>query len=215
MFELKDYLAPYEHVIWDWNGTLLSDVDFAVQTVNKSLEKRSLPLITRDTYQEKFCFPIKSYYQKLGLPTGDQEFEALCNEFVDNFMEGIFDCPLNYGAREILTHVKSTQKTQSILSASDQENLNRMMTAFELSPLIDNVYGIKDKLAASKVYRGHELLSAVNISKDKTVLIGDTDHDLEVGHELGISVILIDHGHQTRERLSKIHDLVVTCATKS
>lgn len=209
MLLLEKYLEPFDHIIWDWNGTLLSDVDFAVQTVNLSLEKRNLPLINRDTYQEKFCFPIKSYYQKIGLPTEDEEFEKLCHEFVDNFMAGILNCPLNPGALDILQSVKAKNKVQSILSASDQESLNKMVEAYQLKHLLDHVYGIKDKYAASKVYRGHQLVETAQIDKTKTVLIGDTDHDLEVGQDLGISVILVAHGHQNKERLSKLHDVVL------
>lgn len=209
MVLLETYLEPYDHVIWDWNGTLLSDVDFTVDTVNLSLQKRGLPLLNRTSYQEKFGFPIKSYYQRIGLPTEDEEFKQLCHEFVDNFMAGIFNCPLNPGAREILTTVKRKNKMQSILSASDQENLNRMVENYELSHLLDHVYGIKDKYAASKVYRGHQLVEAARADKKKTVLVGDTDHDLEVGQDLGISVILVAHGHQNKERLSQIHDMVL------
>lgn len=206
---LSKYLAPFEHVIWDWNGTLLSDVDYAVRTVNRLLSKRNLPLIDRARYQKTFCFPIKDYYQKIGLPTDDSTFKDLCEEFVDLFMEGIFDCPLNPGVLEILSEVKNKNKLQSILSASDQENLDRMITAFQLRPFVDHVFGIADKFAASKVTRGFELIAASNVPVTKTVLVGDTDHDLEVGKALGISVILLSHGHQSKERLDKIHDVVL------
>lgn len=209
MKSLEAYLEPFEHVIWDWNGTLLSDVDYAVQTVNISLQKRNLPLIDRNIYQEQFCFPIKSYYQKIGLPTGEDEFKVLCHEFVENFMKGIFDCPLNPGAREILAHVKGRNKMQSVLSATDQENLDRMMNAFNIKPYLDHVFGIEDKYAASKVHRGHQLIEVAKKDRKKTVLIGDTDHDLEVGKAIGVSVILLSHGHQTKERLDKIHDVVL------
>lgn len=209
MKSLEKHLEPFEHVIWDWNGTLLSDVDYAVQTVNLSLKKRNLPLITRSVYQETFCFPIKSYYQKIGLPTEDEHFEVLCHEFVENFMQGIFDCPLNPGAKEILAHVKDMNKMQSILSATDQENLDRMMHAFKLRPYLDHVFGIENKYAAGKVHRGHQLVEVAKKDRAKTVLIGDTDHDLEVGKAIGVSVILLAHGHQSKERLDKIHDMVI------
>lgn len=208
MKSLEQHLEPFEHVIWDWNGTLLSDVDFAVKTVNLSLEKRKLPLINRYNYQQTFCFPIKTYYERIGLPTTGDDFEVVCNEFVENFMSGIFACSLVPGAREILASVKEMNKMQSILSATDQENLDRMMTAFELRPYLDHIFGIENKYAASKVHRGHQLIDIAKKDREKTVLIGDTDHDLEVGQAIGVSVILLAHGHQTKERLEKLHHTV-------
>jgi phosphoglycolate phosphatase len=209
MTKLDSYLAPFDHVIWDWNGTLLSDVDYAVKTVNLSLAKRQLPTIDRDIYRNNFCFPIRSYYKKIGLPNEGPVFDELCQEFVFNFMQDIHTCELMPGARTVLENVKTSGKLQSILSATDQLNLNKMMDSFGLLHLLDHVYGIEDIYAASKVHRGQQLIAAVPTDKTKTVLVGDTDHDLEVGQAMGISVILVAHGHQCASRLRKLHDTVV------
>ncbi len=205
MQQLFTQLASYDHVIWDWNGTLLNDIEHAVKTVNRLLEKRRLPLLTEQTYKENFHFPIRSYYECLGLDLEKESFTELCEEFVGQFMLGVLDCPLVPGVFELLKAVKASGKVQSILSASDQENLERMIQHFSLTDHVDYVYGIADKFAASKLYRGEELLSAAKMDRAKTVLIGDTDHDLEVGTALGINVILVAHGHQDSQKLRKLH----------
>ena len=38
-------LSETETLIWDWNGTLLDDVDANVKVINKMLLKRDLPLL--------------------------------------------------------------------------------------------------------------------------------------------------------------------------
>ncbi len=209
MQTLFSQLANFDHVIWDWNGTLLNDIEHAVKTVNALLKKRNLPLLTRESYKENFHFPIRSYYECIGFDLEQESFELLCEEFVGLFMNGVLDCPLVPGAYDLLKNVKASGKTQSILSASDQENLDRMIRHFALTDHVDHVYGIADKFAASKLYRGQELLSVANIDKKKTVLVGDTDHDLEVGTALGINVILVGHGHQNSSKLRSLHSHVV------
>ncbi len=209
MQQLFTQLANYEHVIWDWNGTLLNDIEHAVKTVNRLLLKRRLPLLTVDSYKENFHFPIRSYYERLGFDLKQESFEELCEEFVGHFMQGVLDCPLVPGAYDLLKSVKASGKIQSILSASDQESLDRMIKHFSLFEHVDHVYGIADKFAASKLYRGQELLAVVKVDKKNTVLIGDTDHDLEVGKALGIHVILVSHGHQNSNKLHKLHPYVV------
>jgi phosphoglycolate phosphatase len=209
MQQLFSQLAKFDHVIWDWNGTLLNDIDHAVKTVNRLLEKRSLPLLTEESYKENFHFPIRSYYNRLGFDLEEESFEELCEEFVGYFMEGVLDCPLVPGAFDLLKSIKASGKKQSILSASDQENLDHMIRHFSLHDHVDHVFGIADKFAASKLYRGEELLAVANVEKSKTVLIGDTDHDLEVGTALGINVILVSHGHQNSYKLRKLHPHVV------
>jgi phosphoglycolate phosphatase len=209
MLKLFSLLEKAEHVIWDWNGTLLSDVEYAVNTVNTLLKPRGLPLLTVESYQKTFCFPIRKYYEILGFDLKNESFEKLCDTFVDAFMANIHTCDLVPGARDILKRVKSSGKIQSVLSATDQPNLEKMMTSFELKPFFDFVFGIEDKMAASKIHRGHDLLEESQIVPHKTLLIGDTDHDLEVGQALGIPVLLLAHGHQCAIKLRRIHDNVV------
>lgn len=209
MLALWPYLKNYDHIIWDWNGTLLSDLDHAVTTVNTLLQRRNLPLLDETSYKENFHFPIRSYYETIGFDLQTESFESLCEEFVSLFMDGVFDCPLVPGAREILTQVKQNGKIQSILSASDQNNLDRMIVHFQLTPHVDHVFGIADKMAASKIYRGQELLDITKTSPSRCLLVGDTDHDLEVGQHLNIPVLLVAHGHQDERRLRRLHPHVV------
>ena len=35
-------------VIWDWNGTLLNDVDICIESMNTMLKSRNMPLLTSD-----------------------------------------------------------------------------------------------------------------------------------------------------------------------
>jgi len=53
-------------IIWDWNGTLLNDIQLCVQTINEMLDKRNLPLLSVNDYKDVFSFPVKNYYQKIG-----------------------------------------------------------------------------------------------------------------------------------------------------
>ena len=51
-------ILKYEHIIWDFNGTLLDDVEKVISVMNMMLKKRSLPPISYESYQELFIFPV-------------------------------------------------------------------------------------------------------------------------------------------------------------
>lgn len=209
MQKLFDHLHDKDHVIWDWNGTLLSDVEHAVATINTLLAPRGLPLMDVERYRQTFCFPIRKYYEAMGFDLEAESFADLCDTYVEAFMSKVTQCPLMPGSRELLHRVKRAGKTQSMLSATHQPHLHEMVAAFDLEACFDFVFGIEDKLAASKVRRGHDLIQASGVPPARTILIGDTDHDLEVAQSLGIAVVLVSHGHQCAERLRCIHHNVV------
>lgn len=205
-------LEQKEHIIWDWNGTILDDVDYAIGVINNLLEKQSLPQLTRDTYKNVFGFPIKDFYDRLGFDYNLQSFEDLCHEFVEQYMSGVNSCQPVAKIEATLQSIKASGKKQSVLSATAQPDLDIMIEHFAYGDLFDHVYGIDNKLAASKVERGKELLSVAAVPAANTVLIGDTLHDLEVGEALGIDVILITHGHHCHKKLSAQHEHVLSIA---
>lgn len=207
--KLFDTLQDKAHIIWDWNGTLLNDVQHAIDTMNALLAPRGLPLLDVERYREHFGFPIRKYYEALGFDLEAESFPALCDTYVAAFMEKVRDCPLATGSRELLQRIKQSGKTQSLLSATHQPHLHQMVDSFELTRYFDFIFGIEDKLAASKVRRGHELIALSGIPASKTILIGDTDHDLEVAQALNISLLLIPNGHQSATRLRRLHPNVI------
>jgi phosphoglycolate phosphatase len=75
------------------------------------------------------------------------------------------------------------------------------MRLFNIEQYLDDVIGISNIYAESKVSVGREYITRSGIDTGKTVLIGDTVHDYEVAQALGVDCILIANGHQSKHRL--------------
>ena len=67
MHEISRHIEGKSHVIWDWNGTLLADIDHAVDVVNQLLTEQGLATTNVEHYKKIFGFPVIDYYQRLGL----------------------------------------------------------------------------------------------------------------------------------------------------
>lgn len=51
-----------KHVVWDWNGTLLDDIDVSMEALNTILKKAQLPLVLdKGEYRKYFQFPVIEY----------------------------------------------------------------------------------------------------------------------------------------------------------
>lgn len=209
MTKLSSFIQNKSHVIWDWNGTLLADIDHAVEVVNVLLTEEGLKTITQEHYKKFFGFPVIDYYKRLGFDTSPAQFARLCERFNDLFHAGLSNCNLWPGTHEMLAEVKALGKTQSVLSASEQNMLNHSVRHFGVDKYFDHVMGIADKMASSKLEFGRKLLRQAGIAEQECVLIGDTTHDLEVATALGIDMILVEHGHQCPTRLRDIHHTVI------
>lgn len=197
-------------IIWDWNGTLLNDLDFCISTINILLEKRNLPLLNRNSYKEVFSFPVKDYYQAIGFDFTKEDFAIPAKEFIDLYDSRVKSCSLHDSAIEILTFFKAKGIRQFVLSAMKQTMLEKTLKHNGIFNFFEGVAGLNDHYAVSKIERGEQLISEFNIAKTTTFIIGDTIHDYEVSEQLGIKCLLIADGHQSEERLKSTGSPVIS-----
>ncbi|MGC9352542.1 MAG: HAD family hydrolase [Mariniphaga sp.] len=190
-------------IIWDWNGTLLNDLDLCVSSINVLLKNRGLTTLNSEKYREVFAFPVKDYYEAIGFDFGKEDFEIPAMEFIELYERQVDKCVLQPAATEILTFLKEKKMRQFVLSAMHREMLERTLKHNGIFHFFEGVAGLGDHFAVSKVQRGRQLIGQFNIETENTWMIGDTIHDFEVAQELGIRCILVADGHQSQERLLK------------
>lgn len=195
------FLENYDTIIWDWNGTLLNDVDLCVNISKKVLSPYLEEELTLEKYQEVFGFPIISYYQKLGVDLEKVSFEELTNIFIPLYAEGMTNCELQEGALEALETFSNNNKQQFILTAAKTDSMLPLVTQHKLDHFFEAIYGLDNYEAASKVERGLELIKEERINVNRTLMFGDTIHDFEVAQAMGVDCILVGRGHQSAARL--------------
>lgn len=196
-------------IIWDWNGTLLNDIDLCVHTINGMLQKRNLQKLSLDKYREVFSFPVKDYYQKIGFDFIAEPFEIPAREFIDNYNGSVQNCKLHENSINVLHYFQSVGIRQFILSAMKQDALDQCLEQQNISHYFEHVSGLDNHYAASKLANGQQLIAELNLNAGELVLIGDTVHDFEVASELGCQCVLIANGHQSRQILELTGALVI------
>jgi len=196
-------------IIWDWNGTLLNDVDYCVNTMNLLLADRNLPLLDTKKYREVFAFPVKEYYQTIGFDFTKEDFSIPAHQYIDLYNRGFDQCSLKESAVEVLRFFMTKNVRQFVLSAMEHKMLEETLNLKGIFHFFEGVAGLTDHYAISKVDQGKLLMKNFGIEKGKTWLIGDTIHDFEVADALGIHCILLADGHQSEKRLRNIGGVVV------
>ena len=209
MIQLFDHIKHKKHIIFDYNGTILYDTDLCVEALNLLLEPHGLPSFSEDEYKEQFHFPIADFYRRIGFDFEKESFESLGHRYMSHYKQNLHRCRVYGGLRELLQQLRSSSKTTSILTALNHDILHEQLITFDLKNYFDHAFGLPDHRAHSKVGRGRELMTFVGIAPEDTIVIGDTDHDLEVADALGVDVILLADGHQAEARLKKTRALVV------
>jgi phosphoglycolate phosphatase len=198
-------MSKYDLVIWDWNGTLLSDVDVNVRTINILLEKRGISQIpSREAYLERFRFPVIDYYRELGFNTDVENFSDIADDYINVYNVEARDAGLYDGTREVLEAVRDMGVRQAIVSAADGDRLRCEVKSRGIDGYFTDIIGKGDNRGDGKIALGQGFVNSTGVAANKILFVGDMEHDAELASACGCDCLLVARGHMSRERLEKL-----------
>lgn len=202
-------MKEIENILFDFNGTLVDDVDLCLDLLNEMLVLRNHQQVDLKRYLEVFNFPVIEYYKQAGFDFPKDNFPELATYFIDHYSRRNIECSLYKNVVDVLKYFKDKGKNLVIISASEKNLLLSQLRRYGIDVYFSDISGLDNINASSKVESAKQFLSSKNYNLDKTVFIGDTLHDLEVSKEINVDCILISQGHQSRKRLEQGGCLVI------
>ncbi len=194
-------MQQYKAIIWDYNGTLLNDLEIGVLAINAMLQQRSLPQLTLADYRDVFTFPVKDYYQNIGFNFENEDWSKTADEYIANYTSLLPQTSVFPEARKLLEYFADNNKQQFILSAMEQKMLSQAVSSDNITHFFTEISGIDNIYAASKTANGRKMIQKYQLEPEEVCLLGDTSHDYEVAQALNTDCILVASGHQSYKRL--------------
>lgn len=201
-------MDKYKNIVWDWNGTLLDDVNAGHGALRQMLERRNMGTITLKEYKDRFGFPVREFYESLGFDFDRDDWHEISVDFVNTYdilAEGV---TLTRGVENVLESLQRCGRNQYILSALNEESLHKMVKEFGISGRFCRMCGSDNIYADGKIPRGQRMIATCGIRPEETLMIGDTLHDAEVAEALGFSFLLYSGGHNSKWRLQEKGEVI-------
>ena len=194
------------YILWDWNGTLLDDTDAALGALNAMLARRGGRPITKAFYRDHFGFPVKPFYETVGIALEKEDWDSIAREYHELYHRR--PKALNGEARAALDVIRRAGGRQSIISALRQDLLDRDTATYGIREAMEFIVGTDNLDGGSKMARARELMDRIHRAHPAEplalTLIGDSLHDKEVADELGVDCVLCAQGSHAEWRLRKV-----------
>ena len=194
---------PGNLVVFDWNGTILADTSACLNATNTVLHKLGIPKVSRAHYQNHYTMPLNKLYHALGvdpdiLVSKEHEIHPLWHATYESA-----DIRLRRGAKAMLQSLQLVSCEAVILSNYVVNRIDaqaqrlgvrdhfQKIIAFEVG---DATFRKRGKGARLKDYiQGQPVRSGI--------IIGDSEEEIEIGHELGMTTVAITDGMCSVTRL--------------
>lgn len=194
-------------IIWDWNGTLLDDNHASLAALNAILSRRGLKTVSLDYYRKNFAFPVRYFYESLGVKIECEDWDALAQEYHDAYHES--ELRLASDAKTALEFVRDNGIAQAVVSAMREDYLVSDMDKFGIRDYFEVVLGTNNLDGCSKLSRIKDYVALAG-GDEEYVVIGDSFHDKEVADAIGARCIFYGGGSHDPMRLGRLGPVAMT-----
>ncbi len=199
----------YQHIVWDWNGTLVDDAELCVVILNQILNDYGKMPVDRAFYLDNFSFPVCEYYKSLGLPSCGPEYQEISQRFIEEYRKKHHICKLQKSSVKMLSYIKGCGISQSVLSAGNIADVLDFVEYHKLSDFFTIISGVYHTNATGKSDVAHKHLNQIQACTSEILLIGDTLHDFEIATDLKVDCVLYSKGHNSKNRLLEASNSVI------
>ena len=206
-------------VVFDWNGTLLSDTIPSWKAANVCLEFYGRPAISLERYRETFHFPVIHFYKLNGCDVDDVlARKAESNIVFQSAYEKLAaNSRTRRGTRDLLAWLKSQDIDCMILSNYLTVKIEAHLERLGLRDYFIYVCANTDDGTAilegtSKQQRLAAFMAKRGYRAQDAVIVGDSDEEPAIARNLGLTSIGITDGYITEKRLKAARPDHIVCS---
>jgi phosphoglycolate phosphatase len=190
----RKFDRQFDLIAFDWDGTLFDST---------AIITRSIQAAVVDVGGAKPTDQAASYVIGMGLmqalahaaPDVPQSKYAMLGErYKFHYSQSMDDISLFKGILELLVTLKQRNHLLAVATGKSRRGLDDALQAVELKGLFhasrtaDQTAGKPDPLML------HELMQELNVSPKRTLMIGDTTHDLLMAQNAGCPSVAVSYG---------------------
>jgi phosphoglycolate phosphatase len=194
-------------IVFDWDGTLMDSEAQIVSCLRAAVRELALEPMGDETLRNVIGLGLREALDAL-VPGRD---EAFYRGFVECYRHHWFQSggsSLFGGVREMLNDLRGRQLLLGVATGKSRRGLDRVLGETGLAGHFDATRCADE--APSKPHPGMllDLMDELGVTPAQTVMVGDTEYDMEMAVNAGAARIAVTTGVHSEQRLNRHSPLV-------
>jgi phosphoglycolate phosphatase/pyrophosphatase PpaX len=186
-------------IVFDLDGTLVDSSQTIYDATIKTFDKLKIDYnLSKQDLDKRIGAHFQDIFEEFNIFVED--FEYFIEVYKKIYFEVINTSALYPGVTETMRLLHERGISIALLTTKGQEQADHIIDYFGLRPYFTYVLGRRLDM---KVKPDPEPLlyicSELNIPKEKTLMVGDTEFDIRCGKSAGIKTCAVEYGYRTPE----------------
>jgi phosphoglycolate phosphatase len=201
---MSDTLRPkrrFDLIAFDWDGTLFDSTRLIARSIQQAVRDVGGAIPEESAASFVIGLPVHAALARVAPDVKPEQYEALGQRYRHHYHALAHELSLFDGVMEMLEQLRQSQYWLSIATGKSRSGLNRVLATPELKGFFDATRTADETKGKPDPQMLKELMAHFGVSPQRTLMVGDTCHDLEMAQRAGCPSLGVTYGAQ------KAHDL--------
>jgi phosphoglycolate phosphatase len=190
----------FDLIAFDWDGTLFDSTALIARSIQSAV--RDVGGTVPSDRQAAHVIGL-GLSQALALAAPDvppQRHRELAERYRHHYAVRQDDISLFGGVLELLVELRERQHRLAVATGKSRAGLDMALCAVELSGLFAATRTADETASKPHPLMLHELMHELGVGADRTLMVGDTTHDLLMARNAGCASVAVSYGaHEPQE----------------
>ncbi len=188
----------FDLIVFDWDGTLFDSTALIVRCIQKACEDVGVPRPSdaQAAYVIGLGLADALRHVAPGLPP--QRYPALAARYRHHYVASQHELSLFEGTLEMLHALKGRAHRLAVATGKGRLGLDDALSHAQLHGLFDGTRTADETASKPDPRMLVELMQELGATPERTLMVGDTTHDLQMARNAGTASVAVSfgaHGH--------------------
>jgi len=204
----------FDLIAFDWDGTLFDSTALIVRSLQDACRDIGVevPDAARAAYVIGLGLRDALEYAVPGLPS--ERYAELAASYRRHYLGSQHELSLFTGTIEMLRALKARQHLLAVATGKTRRGLDDVLRMTELRGLFDASRTADETVSKPHPLMLQELMAECGIAPERTLMVGDTTHDLQLAVNAGASAVGVSFGAHDHEAFAPFEPLFIAHSTR-
>ncbi|MEP7154319.1 MAG: HAD-IA family hydrolase [Betaproteobacteria bacterium] len=194
----------YELVVFDWDGTIMDSTGLIADCIQLAARDMKLPVPSLEQAKSIIGLGINDSVGRLFPQLESDARVQYALTYRKHFVSRDHEAPVYEGIRELLVSLAAPERFLAVATGKPRAGLERAFGHSGLKPVFHYSRCADEGFSKPHPDMLHKLMDFTGIAPERTLMIGDTTHDIELAHNAGVDVVAVTYGAHPRTELEKL-----------
>jgi len=187
-------MSQYQLIVFDWDGTLMDSTGHIVHCMQQAISQLTLPPLGDSDISQIIGLGLTEAAQALYPNITSIEVEKLANTYREIWLSNPHDTPLFDNASQLIQNLNNKEYFLGVATGKSRSGLNKVLNSTQLAPLFHATRCVDECYSKPHPQMIEELMNYCGVTPKETLMIGDTEYDLQMAHNAGADSLGVSHG---------------------